>query len=117
MSVYPSRVLAGMALLATLAVAGCNAKPVEPLAATPAIPPAYVSDPDFKLPEGGGCTGNIARFQALIDNDLATGHLDKSVHTRVVGELDAARQQCQAGDESKALATLAAAKKRHGYPA
>jgi hypothetical protein len=114
---FSPRSTAGLAVFAAFALAGCNAKPVEPLAATPVSRTPYVSDPDFKLPEGGGCSGDIARFRALIDNDLAAGHVNKSVHSAVVGELEAARSQCQMGDEAKAEATLAAAKKRHGYPA
>jgi hypothetical protein len=117
MSLYPSRCPAGLAAIAALALAGCNTRPLEPEAAAPASRAAYVSDLNFKLPEGGGCNADIARFQALIDNDLASGHVDQSVHSALVGELESARRQCQAGDESRALAMLAVAKKRHGYPA
>ena len=117
MPFFAYRSATGLAALAAFALAGCNSKPVEPLAATPASRPAYVSDPEFRLPEGGGCAGDIARFQALIDNDLATGHVGKSVHTILVGEIETAKRLCEGGQESKALAALAAAKKRHGYPA
>jgi len=117
MPFFAYRSAAGLAAIAAFALAGCNAKPVEPLAAAPANRLAYVSDPEFKLPDGGGCAGDIARFRALIDNDLATGHVDKSVHTSLVGEIDSAKLLCEGGQESRALAALATAKRRHGYPA
>ncbi len=63
-----------------------------------------------------GFAGDIARFRAVQDNDLATGHVNQSVYTRIKGEVDQAAATCAAGNEGGARSALAAIKKRHGYP-
>ena len=103
----------------SLAVAACNTTAPQP-AAAPATQPttsaASVTPSTFRLPEGAGCAGDVARFRAVMDNDLATGHVSKSVHEKVTGEINQAASTCQAGQDGPARGMIAATKKRYGYP-
>ena len=89
--------------------------------ATPPAPPpeqagAGVTPNTFRMPSGTGCSGEVERFQAVIDNDLATGHTTKGVHTRVSAEISTARSTCAAGNEGGAIGQIRATKARFGYP-
>lgn len=104
-----------LALLAPLLLAGCNsALPPPAPAASGYVSP--VTAPGFKLPEGGGCSGEVARYRAIIDNDLAHGHIAASVHKTVSGEIDHAAAACSVGRDGEGLALIHASKERHGYP-
>lgn len=102
---------------AFLALAACNQSAPPPVA-----PPAertsasFVTPASFRLPEGQGCAGDIARFRAVQENDLQTGHVNKSVYDRIRGEVDQAAGMCAGGDDAGARASLAATKRRFGYP-
>lgn len=108
-----------LATAALLALAGCNgaAPPPQPVAAAPAPGSRAVTPPDFKLPEGAGCTGAIARYRAIQENDLSMGHVNKSVYDKIQTEIADAEKACAAGDDAKAQALIRASKARHGYPA
>ncbi len=67
------------------------------------------------MPSGSGCAGETARFQAVIDNDIATGHTTKGVHDRITAEIAAARSTCATGNEAGAIAQLNGTKARFGY--
>ena len=111
------RLLALTALLAAAALAACTSAGPPPAPSRPApsgIP--YVTAPGFKLPEGAGCAGGVARYQAIMDNDLETGHVNKSVYAQINGEIEGARAACSAGRDGEANGLLAASKRRHGYP-
>jgi hypothetical protein len=101
-----------------VALAACNQS-----APTPAVQPpqertsaSFVTPQNFRLPEGAGCSGDIARFRAVQDNDLATGHVNQSVYDRIKGEVDQAAAACAAGNDAGARGMLAATKRRFGYP-
>eukprot|EP01037_Dinobryon_pediforme_P012262 gene12262-12349_t len=68
---YRSCSIVGAALLLT----ACNATP--PTASAPA-PDSYgtshVTVSGFALPDGTGCSGAVARYQAVMDNDYTTGN-------------------------------------------
>lgn len=105
-----------VALFAAFALAACNASR-GPEAATPvASVSSNVTPPDFTLPEGSGCSGAIARYRAILDNDLATGHVERSVYEKIQGEIAQASSVCSAGREAQAVALVRASKARHGYP-
>ena len=109
-------------LAALLLLGACNNAAPRPQAAAPAPAPnssriPYVTAPGFKLPEGAGCAGDVARYQAVMDNDLETGHVSKSVHSVISGEIAQARGACAGGREAEARSLLSASKARHGYPA
>ena len=76
-------IITAAALLAACQQTAPTAAPVEPQAAT-------FTRPGFKLPEGAGCSGDIQRFRAVQDNDLETGHVNKTVYDKIQGELSEA---------------------------
>lgn len=104
-------------LLLSLGLAGCQTATQAPAPQpAPQAAPQYVTRPDFRLPDGAGCSGAIARFRAVIDNDLATGHVNRDVHGQMGGELRGPEAACAAGRQGEAMSGLAAVKRRHGYP-
>jgi hypothetical protein len=105
-------------LPALLLLAACNQSAAPPPAAVQAQPQSasLVTPPGFRLPEGQGCASDIARFRAVQDNDLATGHVSQSVYDRIKVELDQAAALCAAGNDAGARGALAGTKRRFGYP-
>jgi hypothetical protein len=90
-------------------------------ASTPPAPPPEQAAPGvtpstFRMPTGSGCSGEVERFQAVIDNDLATGHTTKGVHDRVSNEISRARSACTAGNDAGAISQIRGTKARFGYP-
>lgn len=107
------------ATLSALTLAACNTTAQQPAAsavAANAQRTSGVTPQGFRLPEGAGCTGEIARFQAIQDNDLATGHVGASVYEKIKGEIAQASAACAAGRDAEARGMIAATRKRHGYP-
>ena len=105
-----------LTVLAALALAACDASAPAPQAAAPAPAVADVTPDNFKMPSGEGCAGDIARYRAVMSNDLSMGHVAKSVYNQVEKEIAEADSQCAAGHEALARATIVASRKRHGYP-
>ena len=105
-------------LLLSLALAGCNASAPAPAPVASAVQPAStnITPPDFKLPEGRGCSGDVARWQAIQSNDLNMGHVNQKVYDEISREIAAAASACQAGRDGEASAMVSASKRRHGYP-
>ena len=99
---------------ASLALAACNSAAPAPEAAAPASIDATPSN--FQMPGGEGCVGDIARYRAIQDNDLAMGHVAQSVYNQIKKEIAVAETQCSDGHEAQARATIVASRKRHGYP-
>jgi hypothetical protein len=64
---------------------------------------------------GGGCGDSIGRFQAVIDSDVATGNLNRSVYRRMVDDLRPVKAACAAGRSGEAESRLAAVRARYGY--
>ena len=95
------------ALFLAAFAAGCNSP-------TPPPPPPPIAAP--VLPEGTGCAASIARYRAVQENDLAMGHVNKSVYAQIQKEIADAQSACVLGDEAKAQSLLRASKARHGYP-
>jgi hypothetical protein len=77
---------------------------------------APVTPPSFSMPGGSGCSGEIARYRAVQENDLAMGHVAKSVYAQIKREIAAAEQVCSAGQDAKASAMIRASQTKHGYP-
>lgn len=121
MPIIRSTHLAGRAALlaaVTATLAACNTTAPQPPAApsAPVTSASSVTPSSFRLPEGTGCSGDVARFRAVIDNDLATGHTTKPVHEKMSAEVNQAASACQAGQDGPARSMIAATKKRYGYP-
>lgn len=107
------------ALALTLMLAGCNANRASPVVelAPPATPAHIrVTSPDLGAPQGGGCAGDIAKFRAIQENDLAKGNVERSVYAQIQADLAEADQACKAGDALRAEGLLRATKAKHGYP-
>ena len=94
----------------------CNQTAPMPVARVERTSLSTITPAGFKLPDGQGCSADIARFRAVQANDLETGHVNKSVHDRIAGEINQAEALCSAGNDAGARGSLAAIKKRHGYP-
>jgi len=101
--------------LASFALAACQSAGPPPAPAPEQAAPG-VTPSTFRMPTGTGCSGEVERFQAVIDNDLATGHTTKGVHGRVSGEITRARSACAAGNDASAISQIRATKARFGYP-
>jgi hypothetical protein len=99
------------AAFALLALAGCNS--AQPPAA---VASRNVTPQNFALPAGSGCAGAIARYRAVLDNDLAMGHVDRSVYSTIQTEVASAESACAAGHDGEAQGLVRASKARHGYP-
>jgi hypothetical protein len=102
--------------LAALSLAACDASAPAPQAAAPEPATTEVTPDNFKMPSGEGCAGDVARYRAIMDNDLSMGHVAKSVYNQIEKEIGEADGQCAAGHEAQARATIVASRKRHGYP-
>ncbi|MGO4572404.1 hypothetical protein [Microvirga sp. 2TAF3] len=82
------------------------------------IPPtayAMVTPSSFRMPEGTGCKGEIDRYRAILGNDLAMGHVHRSVYDRAEKEITRASATCAAGRETEAMRMVNATKLRSGY--
>ncbi|MFO1116364.1 MAG: hypothetical protein U1E28_11810 [Beijerinckiaceae bacterium] len=102
-----------LACAGALALAGCNSSAPPPQAA---MPQARAGLTPAALPQGAGCTNEIARYRAVIDNDHSTGNVGDNVWKQIEGEIASASAACAAGKDGEALALLRASKSRHGYP-
>jgi hypothetical protein len=107
------------AMGAALLLAGCNASAPSPQASAPApsSAPAGVTPSSFRMPDGAGCSGDIARWKAIQDNDLATGHVSKSVYDGIQNDINQASAACAGGRDAEARALVRASRVRNGYPA
>ena len=102
---------------AAFALAACNDSAPAPQAAAPAPASIDVTPQNFQMPSGEGCAGDIARYRAILDNDLATGNVAPSVNDAIQKEIAQAERACSAGRDAQARAMILASRKRHGYPA
>ena len=106
----------GFAVAPLLALAACNASPPPPAASAPPQATARVTPENFQLPAGAGCSADIARWQAIQQNDLQMGHVNKTVYEQIQGEIANAAAACQTGRGAEASALVRASRARHGYP-
>jgi hypothetical protein len=98
----------------SLALAGCkSASPVAGNAPEPGVA-QFASHGD--LPQGGGCSGEIARYRAVMKNDFDTGNVNKSVYAQFQSEITRAETACSAGRDGEAIGLVRSSKARHGYP-
>lgn len=99
-------------LAGALALGGCNSS-APPQAA---MPQARAGAAPAALPQGSGCSAEIARYRAVIDNDHSTGNVGDSVFRQIEGEIASASAACAAGKDGEAMSLVRASKVRHGYP-
>ena len=101
-----------LALLGCVGVIAARAQDTAPrgYAVQPFTPPG------FALPDGRGCAGEIARWQALQGNDYAGGNVSLRVYNQIQNEIDRASTLCEAGQDAQARKLVAESRRRHGYP-
>jgi hypothetical protein len=84
------------------------------------LPKGYATQPftphNFRMPEGSGCAGEIARWRAIQDNDYASGNVGLKVYNQIQGEIARAESACAAGRDAEARALVEGSRRRHGYP-
>ena len=102
------------AVFAILPLAGCNTASAPPPAAVVFGNPA-ITPPGFRLPEGAGCTGEVARYRAVMANDKRGGQVNDAVFASISTEINSAANACAAGREAEAMSLVRASKARHGY--
>src|SRR5580700_4142378 len=87
-----------------------------PQAAATATSSIIVAQQDTPLPEGGSCSGDIARYRAIQEQDIKMGHVARSVYNKIKAEIAAAEAECNSGHEAHARQMILVSKKKHGYP-
>ena len=82
--------------------------------------PSYATRPftpkDFKMPDGEGCAGDVARWKAVQDNDYASGNIGLKNYHQIAGEIARADTVCRAGHDAEASRLVHDSRRRHGYP-
>ena len=107
----PSIRLLCLTSLVALPLAACN----QTASTAPAPASTSVTPSSFSMPTGTGCHGEVARYRAVMSNDLAMGHVGQSVYNRVEREIAQAEAACTAGRDADAVRMINATKRRHGY--
>jgi hypothetical protein len=110
---------AALSVTALCLLSACNTTPqpvIDAGASGTSRLAGSASHTDFKLPEGTGCQGDAQRFRALVDHDLETGFVAKSVYNKAISEIEAAQKTCASGEEAKARTMLSVSRRRYGYP-
>ncbi len=102
--------------LSAAALAGCNAARQPQPVIDPPSPARQNVTPSALMPEGAGCSGAVSRYKAVMENDLAMGHVNQGVYNQIQGEISEAAAACSAGQDAKAVSLVRASKARHGYP-
>jgi hypothetical protein len=104
---------------AITALAGCQtaSTPAPQVAAQQEQRGVTPTPYNFRLPEGSGCSGDVARFRAIMRNDIETGHTTKSVFDQIEAEMKTADALCTSGNAGAASAHVRATRVRFGYPA
>ncbi len=110
--------LLGIASVCTFLAACQQTTPQStPVMIAPSQPVSGVTPSSFRLPDGAGCVGDVARYRAVMDNDLATGHVSASVHGRVIAEINEADNVCRSGQDAQASRMIRATQVKFGYKA
>ena len=103
--------------LATIALGGCNqtsgsSAPVAAVAPRAPAPPNWP-----KLPEGAACANDLNHYQTVLDADVGTGNVNRSVYDQIEIDLGRAADACAAGHDGEARAIIRSTKLQHGYRA
>ncbi|HXN88914.1 MAG TPA: hypothetical protein VN890_06135 [Methylocella sp.] len=103
--------------LAAIAIGGCNqtSGSSAPVAAVAPQGPAAPNWP--KLPEGTACTNDLNHYQTVLDADVGTGNVNRSVYDQIETDLGRAANACAAGHDGEARAIIRSTKLQHGYRA
>ncbi len=101
-------------LLAAVALGGCNQTvPSTPVAVAVPQGPSRLAWPS--LPESAACTKELTHYQTVLDADVSTGNLNRSVYDEIETDLAHAANACANGKDGEAHAIIHATKIKHGY--
>jgi hypothetical protein len=70
-----------------------------------------------KLPEGAACTNDLNHYQTVLDADVGTGNVNRSVYDQIETDLGRAANACATGHDGEARAIVRSTKLQHGYRA
>jgi len=102
-------------LLAAIALGGCTQ--TRPTPAAVAVPQGLARPAWPSLPENAACTKELTHYQGVLDADVSTGNLNKSVFDEIETDLARAANACASGKDGEAHAIIQATKIKHGYRA
>ena len=115
------RLRAGLVFSLGALLVGCNTTTTPAPTASAPPPSAYATQSytpqSFAMPSGTGCAADVARWQAIQNNDYASGNISLPVYNQIKQEIAAASAVCSAGRDAEASSMIEASRKRHGYPA
>ncbi|MGI8568357.1 MAG: hypothetical protein ACR2KT_04465 [Methylocella sp.] len=116
-SIFSPASLSAWVLLAAIALGGCNqtsgsSSPVAAVAPQAPAPPNWP-----KFPEGAGCAKDLNHYQTVLDADVGTGNVNRSVYDQIETDLSRAANECAAGHDGEARAIVRSTKLQHGYRA
>ncbi len=117
LSISSAASLATGVFLAAIAIGGCtrtsgSSAPVAAVAPRAPAPPNWPN-----LPEGAACTKDLNHYQTVLDADVGTGNVNRSVYDEIETDLGRAANACAAGHDGEARAIIRSTKLRHGYRA
>ena len=114
-SLFRTACLSAPVLFAAVALGGCNqtSGSTAPVAAASPQAPARPNWP--ALPDAAACTKELTHYQTVLDADVGTGNVNRSVYDAIETELVPAANACAAGKDGEALAMIRSAKVKHGY--
>jgi len=69
------------------------------------------------LPEGAPCANDLNHYQTVLDADVGTGNVNRSVYDQIEIDLGRAADACAAGHDGEARAIVRSTKLQHGYRA
>ena len=116
-SIFSTASVSTGVFLAAIALGGCNqtsgsSAPVAAVAPKAPAPPNWP-----KLPEGAACANDLNHYQTVLDADVGTGNVNRSVYDQIEIDLGRAADACAAGHDGEARAIIRSTKLRHGYRA
>jgi hypothetical protein len=103
-------------LIAALALGGCN-RTTATAPVAPAVPQGPVRPVWPSLPETAACTKELNHYQTVLDADVGTGNLNRSVYEEIEADLSRAASACADGKDGEARAIIHSTKIKHGYRA
>ena len=116
-SIFSTASLLTGVFLAAIALGACSqtAGYSAPVAAVGPRTPAPPNWP--QLPEGAACTKDLNHYQTVLDADVHTGNVNRSVYDQIETDLGRAADACAAGHDGEARAIIRSTKLQHGYRA
>jgi len=101
-------------LFAAFGLGGCN-QTAGMGSVSAAVPQAPVRPAWPSLPENAACTKELNHYQTLLDADVSTGNLNRTVYNEIEIDMSRAANACAVGKDGEARAIMHSTKIKHGY--